>query len=303
MPRRDRPPRGLDAELAQLLEDPASVGYRPLKARPPRRPRSARVRRVRAVGLPSPVFFGLLALTAAGGAVAAVEPFDSVAARVGVFVFVLAGWLVSVCLHEFAHAYVAYRGGDDNVIGADYLRLNPFRYVHPFLSLVLPLVWIAYGGIGLPGGAVLIHRHQLRSRVWASAVSAAGPLTNVIVALVSVLGVHILKPQVTSIGSDGVALYAGLAWFAWLQVSVVILNLLPVPGLDGWGILEPWLSPETARSVDKIRPFGLLIVVALLWVPRISDAFSTLVGQIASWIGDSQDLAYFGQELFKFWQH
>ena len=291
-------PRGLDAELAQLLEDPESIGFRRLRSRAPRRSRRVRRQRTWSPRLPSPVFLALVALTVAGGALAAYAPLDSRLARVGVFVFIVAGWLVSVCLHEFAHAYVALRGGDHAVVEAGYLRLNPFKYVHPLLSIGLPLVWIAYGGIGLPGGAVLIHQHRLRSRAWASAVSAAGPATNVALALLSLGALRLFEAQP---GSAGFALYAAIGWFAWLQVSVAILNLLPIPGLDGWGIIEPWVSAETARSMDKIKPFGLLILVALLWTPRLSGAFGDLVDVVARALGEPGWLPWFGAELFKFW--
>jgi len=251
--------------------------------------------------MPSPVFLVLVLLTAAGGALAATAT-DVKLAGVGVFVFILAGWLVSVCLHEFAHAYVAYRGGDDSVVGADYLRLNPFKYVHPLLSVVLPLVWIAYGGIGLPGGAVLIHRHRLRSRAWASAVSASGPAVNIVLALIALGSLHFLD-GIAPVGAQGFPLYAAIGWFGWLQISVAILNLIPVPGLDGWGILEPWLAPETVQGAEKIKPFGLLIVIAVLWIPSMSSAFSRLVGHVATALGEPAGLAWFGQELFKFWRH
>ena len=300
----------LDAELARLLEDPESIGYRPVRTRLGRTARPSRRRRVatprsaprRAVGLPSPVFVCLVAFTTGGGALAAMRPLGSLAAGVGVFVFILAGWLVSVCLHEFAHAYVAYRGGDHSIIDAEYLRLNPFRYVHPLLSVVLPLVWIALGGIGLPGGAVLVHRHQLRSKAWASAVSAAGPAVNILVGLIAIAFLHLFDGP-TPAGGHGYALRAAIGWFAWLQVSVAILNLLPIPALDGWGIIEPWLSPTAARAADKIKPFGFLILVALLWTPSISAGFSELVSTLASWLGDPVALPWLGAQLFKFWRH
>lgn len=292
---RGRSRRGLDAEFLQLVRDPDSIGYKPLPARRVKKPRRPRTRRTQT---PSPVFLGLVAATVAAGALAALAPFGSVAAGIGVFVFILAGWLVSICLHEFAHAYVAYRGGDHSVVGANYLRLNPFRYVHPLLSIGLPLLWIAYGGIGLPGGAVMIHQHQLRSRAWASAVSAVGPLVNLIVAGAALASLRLIPyahPQ-------GFELYAAISWFAWLQVSVVVLNLIPIPGLDGWGILEPWMSSETVRSVARIKPFGILIVVGLLWIPAINSDFSTVVDHLATWLGDPAGLPWFGSEFFKFWK-
>jgi len=96
----------------------------------------------------------------------------------GVFVtiFVLAGWISSVCIHEFAHALVAYLGGDRSVRSSGYLDLNPLRYTNIFLSLVMPVLFLVLGGIGLPGGAVYIDRRALRSRAWDSAVSVAGPV-------------------------------------------------------------------------------------------------------------------------------
>jgi len=290
----------LDAELARLIADPDSIERRPLRARPPKPPRKRRTR-TRVVRMPSPVFLVLLAVTAAGAVVAATAPASSRWARVGVFVFILAGWLVSVCLHEFAHAYVAYRGGDHGVVETDYLRLNPFKYVHPLLSIGLPLLWIAYGGIGLPGGAVQIHQHRLRTRAWVSAVSAAGPAVNLVVALISLGALRVMDGS-SLIGEHGFPLYAAIGWFAWLQVSVLILNLLPIPGLDGWGIIEPWLSDEVDQTVQKIKPFGILIVVAILWIPSFSAGFGNLTTHVASALGEPDGLSWFGAELFKFWR-
>src|SRR6185312_3540011 len=97
------------------------------------------------------------ALTAVGGVLAwfsagVVGPL----AYVGVFIFVVAGWVVTLCLHEFGHAYSAWRFGDHDVPVRGYLTLNPFKYSNPLLSIVIPVVIIAIGGIGLPGGAVWV---------------------------------------------------------------------------------------------------------------------------------------------------
>ena len=66
------------------------------------------------------------------------------------------GWLVSLCLHEFGHAYTAWKYGDRDVEVRGYLTLNPLKYTNPLLSLGLPVLFIALGGIGLPGGAVYV---------------------------------------------------------------------------------------------------------------------------------------------------
>ncbi len=70
------------------------------------------------------------------------------------FLIVLAGWIFSLSLHEFAHALVAYYGGDKTVKDKGYLTFNPLKYTHPMLSIVFPIIFLMMGGIGLPGGAV-----------------------------------------------------------------------------------------------------------------------------------------------------
>src|SRR5215471_11837552 len=87
---------------------------------------------------PSWVFLGVLAVFIASG-VMAWNRFGGV--RFDVFLFVVSGWIVSLCLHEFAHALVAYRSGDLGVAERGYLTLNPLKYTHPILSIVLPVVF------------------------------------------------------------------------------------------------------------------------------------------------------------------
>src|SRR3982074_2160349 len=114
---------------------------------------------------PSPVFLGILALAILGVVLASLgdpsEVFGSTVTAGTVFL-VLGGWGVSLCLHEFGHAFVAFKGGDREVYFKGYLTLDPRRYTDPVLSLVLPLALLAIGGIPLPGGAVWINHNALK---------------------------------------------------------------------------------------------------------------------------------------------
>ena len=132
---------------------------------------------------PSPIFLAIVAITAAGAVLAwlSADPTRPLA-YVGVFTFVIAGWLVSLCLHEFAHAYTAWRFGDHDVAARGYLTLNPLKYSHPLLSLGLPVLFIALGGIGLPGGAVYVRTSWMTKRQ-KTLVSLAGPFTNLVFAV------------------------------------------------------------------------------------------------------------------------
>ncbi|WP_458243412.1 site-2 protease family protein [Streptomyces sp. MAI_2237] len=242
----------------------------------------------------SPVFVGILAVTAVTGW----ATWSGFAEKPGVavFLFVTAAWVVSLCLHEYAHARTALHSGDITVGSKGYLTLNPMKYTHALLSIVLPVVFVIMGGIGLPGGAVFIERQRIRGRWRNSLISAAGPLTNVVFAAVCTapFWLHAL---------DGVPAqfrYA-LAFLALLQVTAALLNFLPVPGLDGYGVLEPWLSYKVKRQVEPFAPFGLLFVFALLWVPAINREFFDVIDAILRGLGVSDYDTSDGYALYRFW--
>jgi Zn-dependent protease len=242
----------------------------------------------------SPVFVGILAVTAVTGW----ATWTGYAARPGVavFLFVTAAWIVSLCLHEYAHARTALHSGDITVGAKGYLTLNPLKYTHALLSIVLPVLFVIMGGIGLPGGAVFIERGRIRGRWRHSLISAAGPLTNVLFAAVCTapFWLHALD----GIPSD---FRFALAFLALLQVTAAILNLLPVPGLDGYGVIEPWLSYKVKRQVEPFAPFGLLFAFALLWVPSINSAFFHMIDAILRGLGVSELDTSYGWSLYRFW--
>jgi Zn-dependent protease len=95
--------------------------------------------------------------------------------------------------------------------------------------------------------------------------------------------------------------WLGVAFLAFLQVTAAILNLLPIPGLDGFGIIEPYL-PQ--RWVAKVSPYGgyvFLILIALLWLGPINDAFFTAVFHITEALGLGEIPIRVGLSLFQFW--
>jgi len=243
----------------------------------------------------SPVFVGILAVMGVTGW--ATWTGFAEQRGVAVFLFVTAAWLVSLCLHEYAHARTALHSGDISIGAKGYLTLNPMKYTHALLSVVLPVLFVIMGGIGLPGGAVFIERDRIRGRWRHSLISAAGPLTNVLFALVCTapFWLHAL---------DGVPSdfrYA-LAFLALLQVSAAILNFLPVPGLDGYGVVEPWLSYGVKRQIQPFAPYGLLFVFALLWVPSINLAFFDLVDAVLRGLHVDTGFSDCGYWLYRFWE-
>lgn len=242
----------------------------------------------------SPVFLGLVAAMGVSGW--AVWYGFARVTGVAVFLFVVSGWIVSLCLHEYAHARTALHGGDTSIDGKGYLTLNPLKYTHALLSIVLPVLFVIMGGIGLPGGAVFVERGRIRGRWRHSVISLAGPLTNVVFALL------LTAPWWLGAMDDvPVAFRCALAFLAMLQVTAAILNLLPVPGLDGYGVIEPWLSPAARRQAEPFAPFGLLVVFACLWIPEVNGVFWDAIDAVMRSLGVSDAETWFGLQYFRFW--
>ncbi|WP_414939571.1 site-2 protease family protein [Amycolatopsis sp. cmx-11-51] len=251
---------------------------------------------------PSPIFLGILALTVLGGVLAAfgdettifTQKYD-VLTIAGVVLLVVGGWVASLTLHEFGHAIVAFRGGDHSVAHKGYLSMDVRKYTDPVLSIVLPLVFLIIGGIPLPGGAVWIEHGRLRSRSVQSWVSLAGPLSNLAVGVVLTLLVA-LVPMASG-------LVIGLSFLALLQIVTFILNILPIPGLDGWGAIEPYLSPGAREFGAKARPWAPLVLFAVLFaVPGAAPLLWDVSYALFDSVGGFKLAAQYGQGAFMFWR-
>ncbi len=244
---------------------------------------------------PSPIFLAIVAVTALGGVLAWLAAGTRTPlAYVGGFVFVIAGWLVSLSLHEFGHAVTAWRFGDRDVEIRGYLTLNPLKYSNPLLSLALPLVFIALGGIGLPGGAVYL-RTSFMTNKQRTLVSLAGPFANVVLAVVLLALTRLFYDP-----AHGV-FWSGMAFLGFLQVTAVILNLLPIPGLDGYSALEPHLSYDTQRALSGFKQWGFFILLILLIAPPMNQWFFSIVYWFFELSGVSPYLAGIGGQLTRFW--
>ena len=214
------------------------------------------------------------------------------------FAFILLGWVLSVMAHEFSHAGVAWLGGDHTVAQKGYLAFDPRRYGDLGVSLVLPLLALALGGIALPGGAVYLRPDLMRSRAWRSAASLAGPAATFIILAV----LAIVLRTWASIGADS-ALFPALSLLAFLQAMALILNLLPIPGLDGFNALRPFLPDALNPYIRKAE--GLVIVLILLAVFFVPGFGRLLFGsalQVSLAFGLFPEAVAEGWRAFHFWR-
>lgn len=231
--------------------------------------------------------FPVILLVTVAAAVACAA--NATALQLWVFIFVLGGWLITLCLHEFAHAAISLAGGDTSVRDRGYLTLNLFRYTDPTNSFVIPLIVLAIGGIPLPGGAVLVEPSRLRYRWWSSLVSAGGPAVNLLSGVILAL---VAAPISSPLGS-------AIAFLGLVQFIAGILNLLPIPGFDGFGIITPYLSASLLRTVAPLRQWAPLAVFVILFsVPTVAGWLFDASWALFSSVGGDKFQASEGAMLF-----
>ena len=208
--------------------------------------------------------------------------------------FIVGGWVTSLCIHEFGHAFIAFLGGDRSVASAGYLSLNPLKYTHPLLSIGLPIVFLLIGGIGLPGGAVYLNERAIRSDRWRTFASAAGPLGNVLFAVL--IGWPFLIFGGAPPFGD-IHFWGALAFLVFLQVTAVVLNLIPIPPFDGFGMIAPWISIELRILANRLGMLPLLVLFFLLWQGGpVSAVFWNFVYTQTGLLNVPEYLIFLGQQ-------
>ncbi|SDE44042.1 site-2 protease family protein [Desulfuromonas thiophila] len=200
--------------------------------------------------------------------------------------------LLAVTAHELAHGYAADRLGDPTARLLGRLTFNPLRHLDLFGTLALLLVgfgWARPVPVN-PGNLRNPHRHML----W---VALSGPLANLLLALASALLLRLLAlvpdTAVVELLSRPLALMA--AFSLYINLILALLNLMPVPPLDGGRILAALLPPAWAARLRQIEPFGLLLVIglifftdlwSLLFAPVILAAVALLAGPQAAVVAE-----------------
>jgi Zn-dependent protease len=198
--------------------------------------------------------------------------------------------LFAITVHEASHGWAALKRGDPTAYHMGRITLNPIHHIDPIGTILLPLLLIIMGappfGWAKP---VPVNPLNLKNpRRDNLLISAAGPLSNFLVAFIAYLGIHVLKNLASAQGSGAFnilsAIYLILYYTIVINVILAIFNLIPIPPLDGSGVLMGVLSEEAAQKYEQIRPYGFFILILLIMTGVIGRILGAILRIVDSFI-------------------
>ena len=182
--------------------------------------------------------------------------------------FIIVLVFFSVVCHEIAHGYVALRLGDPTAYRAGRLTFNPISHIDPIGTIMLPALFLITNSPIMLAWAKPVpvnpgfFRNPKTGMMW---VAIAGPATNLAIALILTLILHLAGNAMPGI------LMHSLAMAALMNIVLMVFNLLPIPPLDGSRVVARFLHGQALFTYRKLERFGLFIVFGLLWLGVLSS--------------------------------
>jgi Zn-dependent protease len=193
--------------------------------------------------------------------------------------------LFAITIHEAAHAWTASKFGDHTAAAMGRVTLNPIAHIDPFGTIIFPLLLIILsGGKGPVFGwakPVPVNPYNLRqprrNNLW---ISFAGPIANILAAGAAALLFQVLKLITRGVSEssflvkpiDGLVMI--LVYAAMINAALAVFNLIPIPPLDGSGILTGLLSETAAAKYERLRPYGFFLLLILMYTNILNAIFT-----------------------------
>ena len=166
--------------------------------------------------------------------------------------------IVGITFHEFSHAFVADTLGDHRPRALNRVNLNPVNHIDPVGALVFILAGFGWGK------PVPVNVYALRpGRIGMAFVSLAGPIANVVVAVVGAILYRVLDIA----GISGLPIQI-VEWVVYFNLVLAILNLIPIPPLDGYNTLLSFLPPRAVFTVQRYAAYGIIVLLVLILIPN-----------------------------------
>jgi Zn-dependent protease len=166
--------------------------------------------------------------------------------------------LASLSVHEMMHAWVGFKLGDDTAAEEGRISLNPLKHIDPFMTVLLPIVTIiAFGTPILAAKPVPFNPDRVKwDDFGAALIAVAGPLSNLVLAVIgSVLNYYFVGSGLLS---------QILVTFTFLNVSLFVFNMIPIPPLDGSRVLFAFAPDPVRRVMEQLETVGLILVFGLI---------------------------------------
>ncbi len=193
--------------------------------------------------------------------------------------------ILSLAVHEFAHAWSAYRLGDDTAARSGRLTLNPFAHADLVGTIILPLLGIPFGWAKPVPVNPARFRKDVRMGTGMALTAAAGPVSNLVLAVLATSGYALLARFAPDVVVRGNGVRQLLQTAIILNVNLALFNLIPIPPLDGSRIVDGFMPYKMRPQWERIMAFSpFLLIAVFVFAGRIiagpSDFVVGLLGQL-----------------------